>query len=1314
MPRIFNLSDRRAFAALSWIVLVLVGCEGRSVVGGPPDAAVSDAPAPLDATRSDGGPCAAPGVWCDGACIDPRVSLAHCGACGVRCGAAQVCANGACDVRCPGGQVRCGDLCVSLGTDRAHCGACGHACGEAEVCSDGRCELQCGPRLARCGAIGDGGIGDAGVGFCADTRSDPAHCGACGHGCALGEVCDEGRCASRCPAGTTWCGGVCADLAGHRNHCGACGHGCGAGEACRAGACVPDCAPGQDRCGTACTDLRYDSRHCGRCGTACPAGQLCSDGACADTCATTALNCSGACRDVQTDNAHCGRCGNACPAGQRCEAGACGCAGGGALCAGACRDLQTDGAHCGRCGNVCPTGQVCAAGACALTCPSGLAACAGACRDVRNAATDCGRCGNACPTGQVCGAGACALRCPGGTTSCDGSCVDPGNDPQNCGRCGRVCGSLEVCRGGACALGCPTGQTACGATAFCVDTRADSFHCGRCGNACPTGQSCAAGACVTVCPTGTSPCGGVCRSLDSDNNHCGACGRACAADSVCRAGACERRCAPGETRCGDACANLLTDAANCGACGRVCAGGCDGGACARPVEVQASWHHACARYSNGRVSCWGHVGGIGPYPGTFHIGDPTPVYGVMGAPVVLQSMSLSYQGGCGVDTGGDVVCWGTPGGGLSRKIDGLRDVLQVDTSNNAYASADFVGCAVRSDLRVYCWGSNRYLTRGAPAVGTGAPSEPATAAAISNVRSVAVGGDHVCALSTGGDVSCWGYNDHGQLGLGDTSPHALPTPVAGMSDVVDLWAGQRTTCARKRDGAVWCWGRNLEGQLGDGTTTNRARPVEVAAWRGATALSLGYGVACAVIAGEVRCAGTDSTGALGLGAVAAALTPTRVAGLAGQRTVHVGVQLTCAMSEGAREVRCWGRDDYGGVGAHHESLGTPTAVRGISDAIDMAVGEFHVAILRRAGTVTSWGTVNGNSNGQLGAGPMAGAVTVPQDAVGLTDAVALTAGRRFTCVLRRGGTVACWGLNSSGQLGNGTTTDSNVPVAVAGLSGVVEVSSGYDYTCARRSAGDVWCWGDNSYGQMGNNTVLLDALTPVRVQRGPGDAAALDNVAQVSAGYYQACARRADRTVVCWGRNVDYELGTLVTTNSYVPLRTHAAPSTLAAPLYLGAVDRLFCRYTLGCNAFVGSGEVVSWGGSLATASALTRASIGGATRLSSCVYGLGAIGSDGGFYNTYTNEWGLRGSGTYNVNPTYPRVASYNPVLGGAATRIASPRRYVTGSALTGVLGAYAVNACAVGEDGVVDCWGYTPHGFLEPCGVDRYVRTPGNPVQL
>jgi len=200
-------------------------------------------------------------------------------------------------------------------------------------------------------------------GACVNLRSNAANCGACGHACAAGQVCQRGTC-SGCPSGATACNGTCVNLLTSASNCGSCGNACPSGETCSSGACA--CPNPSTVCGTACVNLLTSASNCGSCGNACASGATCSAGACA--CPGAETVCDSACVDTTTSAANCGACDNACPSGDTCSAGSCICPAGSAVCGTDCVSLATS-QNCGGCGIACASGQVCAGG----TCVTGLA-----------------------------------------------------------------------------------------------------------------------------------------------------------------------------------------------------------------------------------------------------------------------------------------------------------------------------------------------------------------------------------------------------------------------------------------------------------------------------------------------------------------------------------------------------------------------------------------------------------------------------------------------------------------------------------------------------------------------------------------------------------------------------------------------------------------------------------------------------------------------------------------------------------------------------------------------------------------------------
>ncbi len=154
--------------------------------------------------------------------------------------------------------------------------------------------------------------------------------------------------------------------------------------------------------------------------------------------------------------------------------------------------------------------------------------------------------------------------------------------------------------------------------------------------------------------------------------------------------------------------------------------------------------------------------------------------------------------------------------------------------------------------------------------------------------------------------------------------------------------------------------------------------------------------------------------------------------------------------------------------------------------------------------------------------------------------VQISAGGAHACALHGDGTISCWGYNAQGQLGNGTLVDSPIPVTVlaspggAPFTGATQISCGVENsTCALRGDGTAWCWGQNTYGTLGDGTTINQTI-PLQVMAAPG--VPLGNIAEIVMGETSACARKTDRTWWCWGRNDHGQLGNGTTVDSFVPV----------------------------------------------------------------------------------------------------------------------------------------------------------------------------------
>ena len=383
---------------------------------------------------------------------------------------------------------------------------------------------------------------------CRDTTSNVSHCGACGHACNLGEICEAGQCipgsASSCPENELFCAGNCVSIVDNPEHCGACDHACQADEICSERSCIRDCQ-GLKNCNGVCSDLLTDAQNCGKCGVVCSSAEACVNGTCTDTCPKANQTiCSQMCVDVQTDPNHCGQCETACLANEICSSGSCSdtCPNEGEMiCNQQCVNLQSNPDFCGSCDTVCKASERCSDGSCIESCEKTTEAiCNHVCVDVMADPSNCGSCDYKCNTNEVCNHGVCG--CPAdnpkcneasqacadpGKTECMGLCVDLQTDNYNCGKCGNECGFNSVCSKGAC-LDC-TGKTPC-EDGLCYDLTSNSQNCGGCGIACPANVACVDGVCAS-CKADYIDCDGDpsngcekttadCSCLDGQESEC--------------------------------------------------------------------------------------------------------------------------------------------------------------------------------------------------------------------------------------------------------------------------------------------------------------------------------------------------------------------------------------------------------------------------------------------------------------------------------------------------------------------------------------------------------------------------------------------------------------------------------------------------------------------------------------------------------------------------------------------------------------------------------------------------------------------------
>ena len=351
----------------------------------------------------------------------------------------------------------------------------------------------------------------------------------------------------------------------------------------------------------------------------------------------------------------------------------------------------------------------------------------------------------------------------------------------------------------------------------------------------------------------------------------------------------------------------------------------------------------------------------------------------------------------------------------------------------------------------------------------------------------------------------------------DAGPDAGSTSVPPASDAGNrariataVVIGDTNACAIV-SGSVYCWG------LGNGA--NQSTPLRVDELKTpATAISGGSGKNCALVGGEAFCWSAKAQVA-------------KVAGLpSGVTAISVGYDTDCAVAGG--KAYCWGRNNLGqlGDGSRTDST-TPVQVQGVpGEIVSIGTGEFFTCALA-GGDVYCWGE---NSDGQLGDGTPVNTMgpviysTVPVKVQNLPAGVtAIAAGMIYACALADGA-IYCWGYNSEGQLGDGTTLSRSAAVQVPGLSGATAISAHSYTTCAL--AGGVYCWGFK-------DILNPNAFHPTReFDSSPVAVAFPSNVSAVCAGTMANCALM-EGSVYCWGDNYYGQLGNGTQTASEEPVK---------------------------------------------------------------------------------------------------------------------------------------------------------------------------------
>ncbi len=389
------------------------------------------------------------------------------------------------------------------------------------------------------------------------------------------------------------------------------------------------------------------------------------------------------------------------------------------------------------------------------------------------------------------------------------------------------------------------------------------------------------------------------------------------------------------------------------------------------------------------------------------------------------------------------------------------------------------------------------------------------------VTDVSLGSGASCDVLISGHVECWGTNAFGQLATGSTegpeecpnygSCSARPRLVAGIEHAEEVRVASAYTqgfgdysgnyvCARETTGAVLCWGEDSLGEAGGPSHANVvARPTRVEGITHAVALSVGYWYSCALEStGAVSCWGNNYYGELGVpagtelepcGEAHCSAKAVAADGVQGAIQISVGPFGACAVLKNGK-LMCWGARRGVEEPEFNELRTEPVEVSGITQATSVSVSpEFTCAVDN--GHVKCWGA---DLDGQLGNGERTYSIPTPVEVHGISTATSVytsygwNSGRHGdACAILASGNVDCWGYNGQGELGDGTTTTSAVPVQAKGIeyAETLVMGTGYnfgeEFICAVEHGGAAYCWGETYYL---NKEPILEATNALGVAIG--------------------------------------------------------------------------------------------------------------------------------------------------------------------------------------------------------------------------------------
>lgn len=610
--------------------------------------------------------------------------------------------------------------------------------------------------------------------------------------------------------------------------------------------------------------------------------------------------------------------------------------------------------------------------------------------------------------------------------------------------------------------------------------------------------------------------------------------------------------------------------------------------------------------TNGTLWAWG-------VNGSYQLGDGTNVNKItpvqIGTATNWKSVGAGFRHAVAVRTNGTLWAWGE--NELGQLGDGTiidrSTPTQITTATN-WAEV-YVGyehnLALKTNGTLWGWGSNSKgeVGNGATAVRVQSPVQVGTD---TNWKSAAAGRDHSLGVKTNGTLWSWGSNSGGELGdiTNFSFSRTSPGQVGTATDWDAVSASQSNSFAGK-NGLMHGWGYNFHGNLGIGTNTSSTPQITAitcpqvpstcnpptglnVAQFGQNSAYLAWTAASPVPANgyiyryntvnNVTGAIESSTSQTGAGIdqlqpnttyywwVASACEPLTWVPGGSFTTLPAPVDLTCftQISAGAYHsvgikadgtLWAWGDNGAGQLGTGTGNQSTPKQVGTANDWQSVAASTEHTMAIKTNGTLWAWGN---SGNGRLGNGVSAAGITAPVQIGTATNWKSVKAGEGHTLALKTNGTLWAWGFNYYGQVGDNTDTDRTTPVQIGTATNWKEIYTGAYHSYAIKTDGTLWGWGLNLYGQLGDATTQYK-VAPAQI--------AITGIQSFASGGFHAVAVKTNGTLWAWGNNDEGQLGDNSTTTRTSPVQIGTSTTWTLA----GAGD----QHSMAVTA---NGVLYSWG----------------------------------------------------------------------------------------------------------------------------------------